>query len=145
MTSKRDVRCKYTVLTRAEAAQGHSHSGDSSCCCHLSRVWLCNPINCSTPGFFHYHPVCSDPHPFSQWCYPTLSSCHPLLLLPSTFPAASLFHKLAFHIRWPKCSVLPMNIQGWFPLGMTRLISLQSKGLFKSPPQFNCQGKLEPV
>ena len=62
--------------------------------------------------------------------------CHPLLLLPSIFPSIRVFSsKLALHIRWPKygasalASVFPVNIQGWFPLGLTSLISLQSKGL----------------
>ena len=58
--------------------------------------------------------------------------CHPLLLLPLIFPNTRVFsNKSGLHIRWPKywpASVLPMNIQGWFPLGLTGLISL-SKGL----------------
>ena len=71
--------------------------------------------------------------------------CHPLLLLPSVFPSIRVFsNESAFRIRWPKCwslssaSVLPVNIQGWFPLGLTGLISLQSKGLSRvfSAPQF---------
>jgi len=63
--------------------------------------------------------------------------CHPLLLLPSIFPSIRVFSsESAFRIRWQKyqsfsfTSVLPVNIQGWFPLGLTLgLISLQSKGL----------------
>jgi len=60
--------------------------------------------------------------------------CRPLLLLPSIFPSIKVFsNELAFLIRWPKYwsfrSVLPMNIQDWSPLGLTSLISLQSKGL----------------
>ena len=63
--------------------------------------------------------------------------CPPLLLLPSIFPSFRVFSsESALHIRWPKCigvsasaSVLPMNIQGWSPLGWTGLISLLSKGL----------------
>ena len=60
------------------------------------------------------------------------------LLLPSVFPSIRVFsNKLALCIRWPKwstgvstsASVLPMNIQDWFPLGLTGLISLLSKGL----------------
>ena len=60
--------------------------------------------------------------------------CCPLLLLPSLFPSIRVFpSELALHIRWPKywsyrfTSVLPMNIQGWFPLGLTGLTSLLSK------------------
>ena len=62
--------------------------------------------------------------------------CCPLLLLHSIFPSIRVFsNELALPIRWPKywslasALVLPMNIQGWFPLGLTGLISLQSKGL----------------
>ena len=64
----------------------------------------------------------------------TLSShlllCCPLLLLPSVFPSIRVFSN-----EWPSLGasasalVLPMNIQGWFPLGLTGLILLQSKGL----------------
>ena len=71
--------------------------------------------------------------------------CHPLLLLPSVFPRVRVFsNESAFHIRWPKYwsfslrskywrfsfSISPSkDIQGWFPLGLSGLISLQSKGL----------------
>jgi len=63
---------------------------------------------------------------------------HPLLLLPLNFPSLNIFsNESALCIRWPKfgvsasTAVLPMNIQGWFPLGLTGLISLgpSSKGL----------------
>ena len=60
----------------------------------------------------------------------------PLLLLPSIFPSIKVFsNELALHIRWPKYwsfsfSISPsMNIQGWFPLELTGLASLQFKGL----------------
>ena len=59
---------------------------------------------------------------------------HPLLLLPSILPGIRVFYsESVLPIRWPKdwtsASVLPMNIQDWFPLGWTHWISLQSKGL----------------
>ena len=59
--------------------------------------------------------------------------CHPLLLLSSIFPSIRVFSsKSALRIKWQaSASVLPMNIQGWFPLGLTGLISLQSKGLWR--------------
>ena len=63
--------------------------------------------------------------------------CHPLLL-PSVFPSIRVFSSdSTLHIRWPNtgasasASVLPMNIQHWFPLGLTGLI-LQSKGLSRA-------------
>ena len=60
--------------------------------------------------------------------------CRPLLLLPLIFPSVRVFaNESTLRNRWPKnwssASVLPMNIQGWFPLGWTGLISLQSEGL----------------
>ena len=65
--------------------------------------------------------------------------CHPFLLLPSVFPASGsfpmcrLFASGGQNIRASvSASVLPMNIQDWFPLGWTGWFSLQSKGLFRS-------------
>ena len=72
--------------------------------------------------------------------------CHLLLLPPSIFPSIRVFsNKSVLHIRWPKywsfsfsfsfsfqISVLPMNIQDWFPLEWTAWISLQSKGLSRA-------------
>ena len=58
--------------------------------------------------------------------------CHPLLLLPSIFPTIRVFSsKLALQSggALASASAFPMNIQGCFPLGLTGLISLQSKGL----------------
>ena len=62
--------------------------------------------------------------------------CYPLLLLPSVFPASGSFPVSQFFPSgspsigvWASALVLPMNIQDWFPLGWTGLISLQSKGL----------------
>ena len=65
--------------------------------------------------------------------------CHPLLLLPSILPSIRVFsNESVLCIRWPKywnfsfpASVRPKNIMDWFPLGLTRLISLQCKGLSK--------------
>ena len=58
--------------------------------------------------------------------------CHPLLL-PSIFPSISVFQLFASDGQGigasVSASVLPMNIQGWFPLGLIGLISLLSKGL----------------
>ena len=48
--------------------------------------------------------ACSDSCPLSWWCHPTISSCRPLLLLPSIFPIIRVFsNESALHIKWPKC------------------------------------------
>ena len=47
--------------------------------------------------------VCSNSCPLSWWCHPTISSCHPLLLLPLIFLRIWVFsNELSFPIRWPK-------------------------------------------
>ena len=61
--------------------------------------------------------VCSDSCPLCWWCHPTISSS-----------VTRLFASGGQNIR-ASASVLPMSIQGWFPLGVTVLISLLSKGL----------------
>ena len=95
-------------------------------------------------GLQHTRPPCPSPTPrvysnscpLSWWCYPTISTCRPLLLLPSVFPSIRVFsNESALRIRWPSirgsasASVLSMNIQDWFPLGWIGCISLLSKGL----------------
>ena len=90
--------------------------------------------------------VCSNSCPLSWWCPSNhLILCHPLLL-PSLFSSIRVFsHESALCIRFGQsigasasASVLPMNIQSWFPLGLTGLISLLSKGPQESSlaPQF---------
>ena len=90
------------------------------------------PCPSPTPG------VHSNSRPLSQWCHPTISSSViPFSSCPQSFPASGSFQMsqlfTALHIRWPKYWSLsfnfPMNIQGWFCLGLTGLIALQSKGL----------------
>ena len=63
--------------------------------------------------------------------------CHPFLLLPQSFPASGSFLMSRLFTSGGQSigasdSVLPMNIQDWFPLGLTGLISLQSKGLSRA-------------
>ena len=80
--------------------------------------------------------TCSNSCSLSQWCHPTISSCHTLLLLPSIFPKIRVFsNESALYIRWPKycsfsCSISPSNeYSGLISFRMTGWISLQSKGL----------------
>ena len=105
----------------------------------LSPVQLCDPVNCSTPGFPVSHCLLSLLKLMSiESLMPSnyFILCCPILLLPSAFPSIRVFsNDLALHIRKAKywsfifSISLPMNIQDWFPLGWTGLISLQSKGL----------------
>ena len=87
------------------------------------------PCPSSAPG------ACSNSCPLSWGCHPTISSSVvPFSSCPQSFPASG-----SFPTSWlfasggqrigASASVLPMNIQGWFPLGLTGLISLLFKGL----------------
>ena len=81
--------------------------------------------------------ACSNSCPLNWWCYPTISSS--VISFPScihSFPASGFFlMSWLFTSGGQRIgalaseSVLPMNIQDWFPSGLTGLISLQSKGL----------------
>ena len=94
-------------------------------------------------GLQHARLPCSSPSPRAcsthvHWVGDAihLVLCHPLLLLPSIFPSIRVFS-----MSWlfasggqrfeASASVLPMNIQDWLPLGLTALISLQSKQLLR--------------
>ena len=93
----------------------------------------------------HTRPPCPSPTtrvhpnscPSSQWCHPAISSsvvpfssCLQSFPAPGSLQINKLFASGGQSIGVsPSASVLPMNIQDWFPLGLTGLISLQSKGL----------------
>ena len=79
--------------------------------------------------------ACSNSYPSSQGCHPTISSsvmafssCPPSFLASRSFPKNGLFAS-GGPSTGASASVLPMNIQSWLPLGLTDLISVQSKGL----------------
>ena len=110
------------------------------CCCSISQLCptLCNPTDYSMPGF----PVLQYLLEFAQTrmsielMIPSkrLILCHPLLLLLSIFSSIwCLFQSRLFtsgsQSVGASASVLPVNILGWFPLGLTGLIFLMSKGL----------------
>ena len=81
--------------------------------------------------------ACSNSCPLSQWCHPTISSSViPFSSCLQTFPSSQSFLMSQFFTSGGQsigvsasASVLPMNIQDWFPLGWTCWISLQSKKL----------------
>ena len=79
--------------------------------------------------------ACSNSCPLSEWCHPTISSsvvpfssCLQTLLASGSFQMNQFFTSGGQSIGI-SVSVLPMNIQAWFPFGSTGLISLLSKGL----------------
>ena len=78
--------------------------------------------------------ACSDSCPSSRWCHPTISSSVILFSCCQSFPGSESFPVSQFFVSGGQsigvsvsASVLPMNIQDWFPLGLTGWISLQSK------------------
>ena len=113
-----------------------------SCRCSVAKLCsiLCNSMNCSMLGSPVLHPshgVCSNSWLLSWWCHPTiLSSVITFSSCLQSFPASESFLMSRLFSSADQstgasasASVLPMNIQGWVPLGLTGLISLQSKGL----------------
>ena len=81
--------------------------------------------------------TCSHSCPFGRWCHPTISSSVvPFSYHLQYFPGSGSFQMCQFFTSGGQsigvcasASVLPMNIQDWFPLGLTSLISLLFKGL----------------
>ena len=108
-------------------------------CCSLakSHPTLCDPMDCSMPGFPVLHYLLEFAQIHLHWVnyaiYVIL--CHPLSFCLQSFPASESFPMSQFLSGGQSIgastssSVLAMNIQGWFPLGLIGLISLLSKGL----------------
>ena len=97
------------------------------------------PYHSLSPG------VCSNSCPLNQWWHPTIlssvspfSSCLQSFLASGNFPMSWLF-ALGGQRIGASTSILPMNIQDWFPLGLAGLVSLLSKRLTRvfSAPQFD--------
>ena len=96
------------------------------------------PYPSPTPGV---HP---SPCPLSQWCHPTFSSSVvPFSSCLQSFPASGSFQISQFFTSdgqnigiSTSASFLPMNIQDWFPIGLTGLISLQGLSKVFWKPQF---------
>ena len=104
----------------------------------LSHVWLfaipwCPMWHATFPCPSLSPGVCSYWCPLNQWCHPTISpsvtpfsSCLQFLPASGSFLMSQLFISDGQSIG-TSAPILPMNIQGWFPLGLTDLISLLSK------------------
>ena len=110
----------------------HSVTSDSLHPLRLQQTRLPHPT--PTPG------PCSNSCPQSRWCHPIISSSFvPFFFHLQSFPASGSFPMRQFLASGGQslgvsasASVLPMNIQDWFPLGWTVWISLQSKGTLES-------------
>ena len=92
------------------------------------------PCPSPTPGAY------SNSCPSSQWCHPTISSsinpfssCLQSFLASGSFPMFFISGNQSIEVS-ASASVLPMNIQDWFPLGLTGWTSLQSKDSQESSP-----------
>ena len=113
----------------------------------LSCAWLCNLIDCSTPGFLVLHYPLEFAQTHIHWVRDAIQPSHPIIPFsscPQSFPASRSFPVSQLLASGDQsieasasASVLPKNIQDWFPLGLTGLILL-SKGLSRvfSTPQF---------
>ena len=102
--------------------------------CSQSCLTLCDPMDCSTPGFPDTHYLQEFAH--VHWVDDAIQPSHLLLLSSPSSPALSLSqHQGLF--QWVgsshqaarvSASVLPMSILGWFPLGLIGLVSLLCEG-----------------
>ena len=121
---------RYVVTIRISSAHfSHSVMSDSLRPHGLKHTRL--PCPSPTPGAY------SNSCPLSRWCHPTISSSVvPFSSRLQSFPASGSFPMSQFFPSGGRsiddsasASVLPMNVQDWFPWGLTGIISLQSKGL----------------
>ena len=99
---------------------------------------LCNPMNFSTAGLPVHHQLPEFTQTHVHWVGDAIQPSHPLFCLPSILPSIKVFSMSQLFASGGQISgassstsVLPVNIQGWFPLGLTGFISLLSRGLSK--------------
>ena len=107
----------------------------------LSHVWLCTSMDCSTPGLLIPHCLSEFAQTHVHQASDAIQSAYSLS--PSSSFAFNLSQHQVFPMNWlftsggqsigalASSSVLPMNIQGWFPSGLTGLTCLQSKRLLR--------------
>ena len=99
---------------------------------------LCDPMDCSMPGLPIHHQLPEFNQTLVHWVGDAIQPSHPVVPFSclQSFPASGSFQMSQFFTSGGQstglsasASILPMNIQDWFPLGLTGWISLQSKGL----------------
>ena len=122
----------YNLVSNRQDTRKNLH--EKRCCVELCLV-LCDPMDCNMPGspILHYLSPrdCSHSCPLTRWCHPIISSSViPFSSCSQSFPASgsftmswffffSLFFASGGQSIGVSASVLPKNIQGWFPLGLT--------------------------
>ena len=95
------------LLVETEVDTATMETSICCCCCSFAQsgLTLCNPMDCSKPGFPVLHHLLSLLKlMFIELVKPSnhLILCHPLILLPSIFPSIRVFsNKSGLHIRWP--------------------------------------------
>ena len=134
--------CHKKKQRRLTIAKRKKMSWPSLCFYSVAKLYLtlCDPMNYSMGGVpvLHYLPEFVQIHVHGETVMPSnhLICCHPFSSYPQSFLSSG-----SFPVSWlfasggqsfgasTSASVLPMNIQGWFPLGLTDLVSLLSQGL----------------
>ena len=98
---------------------------------------LCDPMDCSTPGFPVHHQLPEFTQTHVHWVGDAIQPSHPVVPFSrlQAFPTSGSFQMSRLfasggQIIRASASVLPMNIPSWFPLGLTGLI-LQFKGFWR--------------
>ena len=104
-------------------------------CCSVTQLCptLCDPVHYSSPSFPVLHYLLEFLQTYAHWVGDAIQPSYsvlPPLLLPSIFPTIRVFSSGGQSIG-ASTSILPMTIKDWFPLGLTGLISLMPKGLWR--------------
>ena len=138
-----DSRCKSPWHKRMllsdfqKLKEGLTRPQQGRCWVAESDPTLSDPVDCSTPGFpvLQYLQEFAQTHVHwvGQWCHPSISSSvTPFSSCPQSFPASESFPVSKLFISGGQsieasASILPMNIEDWFPLGWTGWIFLLFK------------------
>ena len=130
------ARCSILLIGK-NRSQSHSTSVPFRRSVMSDCLWTHVLQHARFPCLSQARGACWHSCPLSWWCHPTISSsavpfssCLRSFPALGSFPMSQLFTSSGQSIgALASASVLPVNIQSWFPLGLTDLMSLQSKGL----------------
>ena len=150
--SWRPKTIRTSFATVSSKLKSHFEKSSERVTYHFSSVnqscpTLCNPTQCSTPGFPVHHLLLELAQTHIQWCHPTISSSViPFSSCLQSFLSSGSF-QMSQSFTWggqsigvlALASVPPMNIEDWFSLGLTALFSLQSKELSRVFPNTTVQ------